>query len=1202
MSGLDPFSPLDLAQPDPDEPLGAVRPPAIRYIELAQRIVDSPFEVSQLLYFFQHIDLSGKASPTQDSVLAFARTLCNDLLRVDREHLVQDDPSGEIARTKMALVYDGEATDTFFGLLNNTSPFSIAYNHGQDLGNDILEVTDRIAYDNFQKQLSFQGVMTAAELAALGGAASPTDSFRTAIQALYDKGQEAFTAFFDRYPELKALYENFVNSNAPLEDKMSALLADFLPGLRARLKQQQVRQTVSAQLDADLTLVTPLLENALLLHAVDTSVDPAIADFLALETQGLSADIFFADDLTGDADQTDIPVDTIDYRESGATLPPNPAGNAPISGVWHGFLEALDNGSYNFYIEADAGAEISLALDGEAVQLALNGSLWQNQDPVELEAGRLYELAFTAKKVEDLLVLKWERQGMGRAPIPTAQLYPASVLEGFAPTYLRLLKGLAIAEALELSSAELEHFATHDDYSINGAGWLNALPAAQSSADTTTQELLRNVLALLQYRALKEELKIPDGRLLELLRNPSAPGQDGEPLLNRVTGWQEADLDNLLAHFGSTTADLARLENFGRLHNAFTMVKKLGIGATALLDITTNEPAAAGLRTLQGALRARYDDTPGAEAGPLTGDAMPAKGGWPTDSDWLELIQPINDELRSLQRDALVAYVLHLLRQDNTTEHIDTPDKFFEYFLIDVQMDPCMKTSRIKQAISSGQLFIQRCLMNLEPQVASSSIKAGRWEWMKRYRVWEANRKVFLWPENWLEPELRDDKSPFFKDLESELLQSDITDDAAATALVHYLEKLDEVAKLEICGMYYGENELNNEADDVVHVIARTPGARRTYYYRRQEGGTSWTPWEKTDLNIEDKPVLPVVWKGRFFLFWVSVLQEAPEPVSPDGNDDSLDLTAISPDGNDDSLDLTAIQPSQLKGVAGEAETQVTVTLYWSEYYHGKWQPARTSDVNKPAALGEFPPHGTGAFDRANLALNSWLGSSDGLVDNELFIEVEYPDEEGQYFKLYTTHSLPIQLDELTTSGSITEPQNWRLFSIGDGPLTVTPYPIRHDSSTTHTILERTVLSETLQPRHVVARVFEAPFFFQDRQHVFFVKSSVSRVKASEHDDFGIWQPRSGVPAKETVLVSLDPSPSLEAGPPPLDSIKANLVDPAQLESIFRQGRYIHRVINTARTIPHGNRLIGPSGSTAFEEISGEPRTGAVPSKAHLEE
>jgi hypothetical protein len=37
--------------------------------------------------------------------------------------------------------------------------------------------------------------------------------------------------------------------------------------------------------------------------------------------------------------------------------------------------------------------------------------------------------------------------------------------------------------------------------------------------------------------------------------------------------------------------------------------------------------------------------------------------------------------------------------------------------------------------------------------------KPKEWEWMKNYRVWKANRKVFLYPENWVEPEPRDDKS-----------------------------------------------------------------------------------------------------------------------------------------------------------------------------------------------------------------------------------------------------------------------------------------------------------------------------------------------------------------------------------------------------------------------------------------------------------
>ena len=31
----------------------------------------------------------------------------------------------------------------------------------------------------------------------------------------------------------------------------------------------------------------------------------------------------------------------------------------------------------------------------------------------------------------------------------------------------------------------------------------------------------------------------------------------------------------------------------------------------------------------------------------------------------------------------------------------------------------------------------------------------ARWEWRRNYRVWDANRKIFLYPENWIEPELR---------------------------------------------------------------------------------------------------------------------------------------------------------------------------------------------------------------------------------------------------------------------------------------------------------------------------------------------------------------------------------------------------------------------------------------------------------------
>src|SRR5713101_5661680 len=29
-----------------------------------------------------------------------------------------------------------------------------------------------------------------------------------------------------------------------------------------------------------------------------------------------------------------------------------------------------------------------------------------------------------------------------------------------------------------------------------------------------------------------------------------------------------------------------------------------------------------------------------------------------------------------------------------------------------------------------------------------------QWEWHERYRVWDANRKIFVYPENWIEPDV----------------------------------------------------------------------------------------------------------------------------------------------------------------------------------------------------------------------------------------------------------------------------------------------------------------------------------------------------------------------------------------------------------------------------------------------------------------
>jgi hypothetical protein len=428
---------------------------------------------------------------------------------------------------------------------------------------------------------------------------------------------------------------------------------------------------------------------------------------------------------------------------------------------------------------------------------------------------------------------------------------------------------------------------------------------------------LKPLEALLDFARIKLDLSPGDESLLAVLEDPVS----ADSPLYSLTRWDKTSLRDLLGQFAADLSSLTHFDLFRRVYDAFSLVQQMGVSAKALIRATSNEPTGDTVRDLQAALRARYEA-----------------------SDWRAVVQPINDEMRGLQRDALVAYILYQMRASPATAHIDTADKLFEYFLMDVQMDACMQTSRIRHALSSVQLFIERCLLNLETRVSPAAINPKQWVWMKRYRVWEANRKVFLFPENWLEPELRDDKSPFFKEIESELLQGDITEDSATTAVLNYLTKLENVAKLEPCGIFHVAPDVSRRTGEIDHVIARTPGAKRVYYYRRREY-LYWTPWEQIKLEIDDNPAIPVVWNNRLLLFWLKLSKRGPE-------------TAQKPSGTGKLTELTADQ------LPTEPVMMTLAALCWSEYYNGKWQPAKTSDVSLPTTIWNAREVGALIFER----------------------------------------------------------------------------------------------------------------------------------------------------------------------------------------------------------------------------------------------
>lgn len=454
-----------------------------------------------------------------------------------------------------------------------------------------------------------------------------------------------------------------------------------------------------------------------------------------------------------------------------------------------------------------------------------------------------------------------------------------------------------------------------------GLGWpnLNGLPLEPVCyygpyAFAYNPEVFEAWFEIAKMNYLRDTLPPGEPSLFALLRmvhNETTEDEDFRTALNERTGWNLEDLETLMGEDGfnldypSDYQNEKALKQLIRFKQCFEIINVLGVSAEKIWKWKTPKITFEQAKSIRETVKAKYEE-----------------------KQWLAVAKPLRDELRERQREALVAYVVHNMKE----LEIEDADDLFSYFLIDVEMSSCMLTSRIKQAISSVQLFVQRCLMNLEPEVTLTSENAKQWEWMKNYRVWEANRKVFLYPENWIEPELRDDKSPFFKDMENELLQNEVTVDTAEEAFKQYLEKLDEVKRLEISGMYYEvEQKSNIHTLCILHVFARTRGTPHIYYYRRWIRNvylesdtyeliddTYWTPWEQVDVDIEGNHLIPVVYNRRLHLFWPIFKEKVDE----------------------ETVVLKKNQEEKDKRPKKYYEIQMA----WSEYKDGKWIAKRISN------------------------------------------------------------------------------------------------------------------------------------------------------------------------------------------------------------------------------------------------------------------
>ncbi|HQN65090.1 MAG TPA: neuraminidase-like domain-containing protein [Methylophilus sp.] len=323
-----------------------------------------------------------------------------------------------------------------------------------------------------------------------------------------------------------------------------------------------------------------------------------------------------------------------------------------------------------------------------------------------------------------------------------------------------------------------------------------------------------------------------------------------EALLALATsfGLSEATVEACVSKLGMADDQYLDPLCFSNLIGLLRTVHQLGIDDISLANLVTDTAFDASAELAGKLLKTRFGD-----------------------SGWQKGLRKINDALRLQKRDRLVDFLL-------AREGLSDSDALYKHYLIDFEMSPCMNTTRMLQSTAAVQLFVQRCLFNLEQsKVTLNPIDRKRWEWAQNYRVWEANRKVFLYPENWLFPEVRDDKTETFKAFESALAQSEPSHENAVASLKQYLDDLVEIGQISVVAMYnHEEKEKDGQGlRNTLYLFGRVPNeAHSLFWCKAINYGTpaeNWTGWARVDAEVNSEYVIPFIYEGDLIVAWPNI-------------------------------------------------------------------------------------------------------------------------------------------------------------------------------------------------------------------------------------------------------------------------------------------------------------------------------------------
>ncbi|KAI8946085.1 hypothetical protein F4801DRAFT_565944 [Xylaria longipes] len=592
-------------------------------------------------------------------------------------------------------------------------------------------------------------------------------------------------------------------------------------------------------------------------------------------------------------------------------------------GSFHGYFTPPVTSTYSFSaVQQPSMPELSISGVSVEFEKDKQNNIYRSQQPRRLLSGQAYEIRWKGTPITNL---QWEIGNPKPTPFDDTILVAEASATLTADVLAKLSQVAQLVETCALTVDEVHYYQQH----VTGFDFNNV-----------TRQNIEDLLIYTNLRPASsaDEMVSPLLTLRKWLYNPS----DGSTLTSRLAkfgDWPETYVRQVLdAHYpaiadGDIISTLQDIRIFAQLHGAIVL--------TANLSIQNIAPKL--LYALTGPAPQPKDsvDTLFENAKELRAVVQ---------SNRSTSVQAANDLLRENRRAVLVAY---LLQQDYIREqnHLTDADALFEHFLIDVQMGSGFKTSRLKQAISVLQLYLQRCMLGLEEPygVPRTVIKREEWDLMMRYRLWEANRKAFLYTENWIDPTLRDDKTEQFMAMETSILRKKLTNDSIEEAMASYIHSMDDVAHLEVQTYLWERRDLGTGMDrdqGCIHLFARTATAPSSYYYRRvdirgpkDDAVVFWKSWTKMDIGIMAQEIdsgnrklpkpgvylVPAIFRGRLYLF-------IPH----------FTLNTMPKDTQKQSTSFKEL--SDKPPNTNSSQEQIwELTMGWSEFRNNKWSAKRVA-------------------------------------------------------------------------------------------------------------------------------------------------------------------------------------------------------------------------------------------------------------------